>query len=105
MSQTVPVVADSDGVLRVVGTRVTLDTVVDAFRDGATAESIAEQYPSLTLADVYTILGYYLGHQAELDQYLQRRRQAAEQARQENEARFSPLGVRDRLLARRKAAG
>jgi len=105
MSEPKPIVADSDGVLRVAGTRVTLDTVVAAFRDGATAETITEQYPSLTLAEVYTVLGYYLGHQAELDAYLDGRRQAAERVREENEARFSPVGVRDRLLARRKAAG
>ncbi len=100
-AELMPLQADADGVMRVGGTRVTLETVVAAFREGATAESIVEQYPSLQLADVYAVIGYYLRHQAEVDAYvLDRRRQAAE-ARRENESRFSPLGVRDRLLARR----
>jgi uncharacterized protein (DUF433 family) len=51
-------------------TRVTLDTVVAAFREGATAEEIAQQYPSLTLAATYATIAYYLNHQAEIDTYL-----------------------------------
>src|SRR5262245_35446875 len=97
----VPFVTDADGVVRIAGTRVTLDTLVAAYLEGATPESIADQYPALQLADVYTALGYYIRHQAEVDAYLQRRRQQAAQVRQENETRSSPIGVRDRLLARR----
>ncbi len=101
----IPLAADADGVVRIGGTRVTLDTLVAAFREGASAESIADQYPALSLADVYTAVGYYLRRQAEVDAYLQRRRQLAAQVRQENELRFPPLGVRDRLLARRGKQG
>ena len=97
----VPLVADRDGVMRVGGTRITLDTVVAAFREGATAEEIAQQYPSLRLADVYAVIGYYLRHQSAVDNYLQEWRQQAIKVRQSNEARFDPAGVRDRLLARR----
>jgi uncharacterized protein (DUF433 family) len=104
-TEPVPVAADRDGVLRVGGTRVTLDTLVAAFLDGASAESIADQYPSLSLGDVYTALGYYLRHREEIDAYLQRRRQQAAQVRQENESRFPPVGVRGRLLARRGKQG
>jgi hypothetical protein len=49
----VPVQAAEEGVVRVGGTRVTLDVVVAAFEEGATAEEIAQQYPSLRLADIY----------------------------------------------------
>jgi len=41
---TVPVVTDDDGVMRVGETRVTLDTVIGAFLDGAAAEEIVFQY-------------------------------------------------------------
>jgi hypothetical protein len=51
------------------------------------------------------VIGYYIRHQEEVNAYLERRRQAAEQVRQENERRFTPLGIRDRLLARRSAQG
>jgi uncharacterized protein (DUF433 family) len=80
-AEPIPLATDADGVMRIGGTRVTLDTVVAAFQEGATAEAIAEQYPSLALADVYTVLGYYLHHRAEVDAYLQRRGHQAVQAR------------------------
>ncbi len=90
----------ADGVARVGGTRVTLDTIVAAFSDGATAEEIVQQYPSVALADVYAVLGYYLRHRPEVEAYLQRRAQQALAVRQQNEQRTDPLGVRERLLAR-----
>jgi len=96
-----PLATDSEGVVRVAGTRVTLDTVVAAFHDGATAEEIAEQYPSLRLADIYAVIGYYLRRQDEVDEYLAARQTQANRVRRENEAKFDPAGVRDRLLSRR----
>jgi len=92
---------DADGVVRVGGTRVTLDTIVAAFNDGATAEEIVHQYPSLHLADVYAVISYYLRQRSEVEAYLRQRRQQAAYIRKQNEARFDPHGVRDRLLARR----
>jgi uncharacterized protein (DUF433 family) len=105
LPEPVPLSTDADGVVRIGNTRVTLDTVVAAFREGATPETIAEQYPSLPLDQVYTVIGYYIRHQEEVNEYLERRRQAAAQVRQENEARFPPVGLRDRLLARRSSEG
>ncbi len=100
-----PLKTDADGVVRVGGTRVTLDTVVEAFQDGASPETIADEYPSLRLAEVYTVLGYYLRHQAEVLAYLEDRRAKASMVRQENEKRCPPFGIRDRLLARRFKSG
>lgn len=101
-SQRVPIELDADGVIRVGGTRVTLDTLVAAFDAGATAEEIAQQYDSVTLADVYSVIGYYLRHQPEVRAYLGERQNQAALARQEDERRFDPRGVRERLLARRR---
>ena len=98
-----PLEMDRDGALRVGGTRVTFDTVIGAFHDGATPEEIGHQYPSLDLADIYDVLGYYLRHRTEMDVYLQRRQQQAQKVRQENEARFPQSGIRERLLARRRS--
>ncbi|MBC6419512.1 MAG: DUF433 domain-containing protein [Prochloron sp. SP5CPC1] len=95
-----PLFTNADGVVRVGKTRVTLDTVVTAFLEGATAEEIVEQYPSLQLSDIYSVIGYYLRHQAEVDNYLKIRQQRAAKVRQENERCFNPIGIRDRLLAR-----
>lgn len=101
VTQTIPVVTGADGVIRITHTRVPLETLIDAFHNGATAEEIAQQYPSLSLADVYSIIGYYLHQRSEIEAYLARRRKVAEQVRLENERRFSPEGIRARLLARR----
>jgi uncharacterized protein (DUF433 family) len=97
----IPVSVDADGVARVGGTRVTLDTVIAAFSDGATSEEIVQQYPALHLADVYAILGFYLRKRREIEAYLRQRQQQAEDVRRQNETRFDPQNVRDRLLARR----
>jgi uncharacterized protein (DUF433 family) len=98
----VPIQTDTDGVIRVGGTRVTLDTLIAAFDAGATAEEIAQQYDSVALADVYSVIGYYLRHQSEVRAYLAERQKQAAQSRQEDERRFNPEGVRERLLARRR---
>lgn len=98
----VPLAGDADGVVRVGSSRVTLDTVVAAFRDGMTPEGIVEQYPSLHLAQVYSVLGYVLSHPEEVETYLRDRQRRAGEVRRENEARFDPAGIRDRLLARRR---
>ena len=101
-SKAPPLVASADGVVRVSGTRVTLDTIVYAFRDGATAEEIVLKYPSLELADVYTTIAYYLRHRHEVDKYLATRGEASARIRRDAEARFAPKGVRERLLARKR---
>jgi uncharacterized protein (DUF433 family) len=98
----IPIQTDADGVIRVGGHAVTLDTVFAAFDAGATAEEIVPQYPSVTLADVYSLIGYCLRRQSEVCAYLTERQKDAWQVRQENERRFDAAGVRNRLLARRR---
>jgi uncharacterized protein (DUF433 family) len=102
-AQSPPLRMDADGVMRIGNTRVPLEMVVFAFNRGATAEEVVQQYSTLTLSDVYLVIGYYLQHRTEVDSYVQEQRQQAEQVRQENEARFNPAGLRERLLARCRA--
>jgi uncharacterized protein (DUF433 family) len=101
----IPLITDANGVVHIQGTRVTLDTVVIAFLEGATAEEILEQYPSLQLSDIYIVIGYYLRHKTEVDAYLLERQRRASELRQEAEKRFNPVGIRDRLFARRNQQG
>lgn len=98
----VPLTTDADGVARVGSSRVTLDTVVTAFREGMTPEGIVEQYPSLRLGDIYLIIGYILSHPEQIETYLNERNRLADSVRRQTEARFDPAGVRDRLQARRR---
>ncbi|HET9226147.1 MAG TPA: DUF433 domain-containing protein, partial [Thermoanaerobaculia bacterium] len=74
----IPLSTDANGVIRVAGTRVTLDTVVDTFMVGASPEEIAQDFPVLRLDDVYAVITYYLRHRAEVDAYLHGRRTRAE---------------------------
>lgn len=95
-----PLTSDKHGVVKVGGTRVTLDTVVKAFLRGATAEEIAQQYPSVSLSDVYATISYYLQNRKQVDSYLAKRKKQSQTIKKENEKRLDPHGIRERLLAR-----
>jgi len=98
----IPLETDAHGAIRVSKTRVTLDTIVTAFKDGATAEEIAQQYPTVPLADVYSVIGYYLRKQDEVESYLEKRKKEADELQTQMEARYNPVGIRERLLERQK---
>jgi uncharacterized protein (DUF433 family) len=85
------------------GTRVALDRIVVAFKSGATAEEIAQQFPTVELRDVYLIIGHYLSYTDEIDAYLSQRQSEAAQIQRDIEKKFNPVGIRARLLARRDA--
>ena len=64
-------VEERDGGYLVAGSRVSLDSVVYAFLDGLSPETIvAECFPTLSLEQVYGAITYYLAHRAEVDAYL-----------------------------------
>ena len=66
------------------GTRVSLDSIVYAFRRGASPETIKSSFPALTLEQVYGAITYYLSKQTEIDEYLRQSEEAYEAARQAN---------------------
>jgi len=97
----IPLSKDANGVYRIGRTRVTLDIVVRAFNRGATPEEIAQAFPSLQLADIYQVIGYYLKHGSELAGYLDRRTREETEVLDAHREEWSPRGLRERLLARR----
>jgi len=97
----VPLRKDADGVVRVGATRVTLDTIVRAYQDGAMPEQIAQQYPAVTLAEIYATIAYYLSHATAVRAYLDEREKLAAKVRTKIEANQDMSGIRDRLMARR----
>jgi uncharacterized protein (DUF433 family) len=99
-AEIVPLKQDIDGVIRVSSTRVPLETIITAFLEGDTAEEIAYQYPVLSLADIYSVIGYYLHKRDEIDGYIKERDKIREQVQSKNEARFSSADIRKRLMAR-----
>jgi uncharacterized protein (DUF433 family) len=100
-TEPIPLAIDSDGVVRVGGTRVSLDTVVTAFNHGATPETISQQYPSVALSDVYAVIGFYLRNRSKVEAYLQEREEQGKLAREINQSKTDAEGIRERLTARR----
>ncbi len=98
-------VVDADGVARVGGTRVTLDTVVRAFKRGATPDEIIGAYDSLHPADVYAVIAYYLRHETDVEAYLREREARADAVRATLEAAAGRQELRASLRARRSERG
>ena len=101
----IPLQEDATGTIHVENTRVTLDTVVLAFSEGATAEEIAERFPAISLSGVYAAIAFYLQNRTDIDAYLARRGAEAEQTRMKIESRPETKEFRERLLARRSGDG
>lgn len=99
--ETPPLRTDPDGTIRVGKSRIVLERIVRAFQDGATPQSIADNYPTVTLADVYGVIAYYLRHRAEVDVYVAERERQANELQRRIEAEYgSQEGLRGRLLDR-----
>jgi uncharacterized protein (DUF433 family) len=99
MSET-PYVEQRDGIYRVAGTQVALDSLVYPFREGRRAEEIAQSFPTLTLEQVYGALTYYLAHRPAVDSYLAEQQAAYEAERQQSHE--AHRGLVDRLQAARR---
>jgi uncharacterized protein (DUF433 family) len=104
MAQAVPLTRGEGGVFRVTGTRVTLDSILREFKDGATPEQIQEDLPSVTLSDIYSVVAYYLQHSRAAEDYLSAQAQAANEVRHEVESSVDTRGLRERLRQRRAQA-
>jgi len=98
-------VSTSQGTLRVAGTRVSIDSVIHAFWEGATPEEICQDFPSLTLAQVYGVIAYYLNHRDTVDAYLKKGHEEIEKLQDEFTARHREFlaDLRRRLAASRQA--
>jgi uncharacterized protein (DUF433 family) len=96
-----PFVNDKSGIIRIDGTRIPLDTIISAFKNGSTCEEIVYQFPTLKLADVYSTISYYLNYQDEIEAYLQERSEKAISIRKEIEINIDVREIRKRILKRR----
>src|SRR5215510_3119341 len=92
---------DEHGVMRVGTTRVMLDALVVGFEQGHAPETLQQQFPALSLEEVYGAITYYLSHRDEVQAYLQRQEALWQALRAEAEQQASP--VVKRLQARRVA--
>jgi uncharacterized protein (DUF433 family) len=98
---------DEGGTIRIGASRVSLDSIVACHQRGDTPEQIAEGFPAVPIADIYSALGYYFRHRAAMDVYLAEQEKRAKEARRALEAdpahqEFSKT-IKARIEARRPA--
>jgi uncharacterized protein (DUF433 family) len=97
----VPLRTDEHGAIRIGNTRVLLELVIHAYYMGETPEGIVDSYPSLTTADVYAVIGYYLANWEAIDAYVRERDEQANRILRDMEANLTPeaRALRTRLRA------
>ena len=93
---------DEYGVLRVTGTRVHVHYVLWQYMQGASPEEIIGCYTTLTLADVYAVLAYYLQNKEEMDEFYRKAEEDEERAFEELRAN-NPNPLFERIRARHEA--
>jgi uncharacterized protein (DUF433 family) len=65
-----PYIEERDGALKIAGTCVSLASVVIHFQEGQTPERIVDSFPTLTLAQVYGAIAYYLENDKLINDYI-----------------------------------
>ncbi len=96
-----PYVQQRNGGYYVSDTRVSLDSIAVAFQQGLSPETILQEFDTLTLAQVYGAIAFYLDNQRLVDAYL-----SDQQRRFESVRRFAeplPELLRLRLDAARES--
>ncbi len=92
-------IEERDGNFYVAGTRISLDSIVHAFRRGESPETICQNFELLRLEEVYGAIAYYLGNQADIDSYMIRQNDKWAEGRRNAEP--LPANLRDRLMRAR----
>lgn len=90
-------------VIRIGQTRVSIDSIIHRYCQGDRPEHIRDQFPTVSLPEVYATIAYYLFHQAEVDAYLIEQERRADEIQAQIESQQDPRGIRERLLARKRA--
>jgi len=105
--QDVPLTVTEDGAIRIAGSRVSLESVLHHYKAGATPEQIACKFPSLRLADIYSVVAYYLNHREAIEQYLRESEAAGDVIQAQIESHPGYVSamdeIRTRLLTRRSS--
>src|SRR5262245_25438230 len=90
--------------IRVKGTRVGIEILLEAFQQGETPERIQENYPTVTREQVYATITYYLHNQQEVDDYLRRSKEEAEANYQEWLRTHKPSPLEEKLRQVRESS-
>jgi uncharacterized protein (DUF433 family) len=89
---------DEHGVMRIGHSRVMLEAIVAGFEHGHSPETLQQQYPALSLEEVYGAITYYLAHRDEVHTYLKQQDALWEAWRAKSAVRPPPVVERLRVL-------
>ncbi len=89
-------IEERNGNYYVTGTRVSLDSIVHAFKRGDSPETICQNFELLCLEEVYGAIVYYLANYLDIDAYLLR--QNEKWAEGKHQAEKLPADLRNRLM-------
>lgn len=103
--QVVPLTQSEDGSIRISGSRVTFDSIIEEYKRGATPEQILVDFPSLTLPAIYGAITYYLTHTVDVEDYLRARKAESQRVRELIEGRQDLEPLRNRLQKQRSSGG
>ena len=102
-----PYTEERDGGLCVAGTRVSLDSVVIRFQQGASPEKIVQSFPALRLSQVYGAIAYYLENEKTIGEYIAEGERDLERSRvplsQTNPELFARLETARRHMGSKRA--
>ena len=97
-----PLRQDTEGTIRVIGSRVTLDTLVHIWQRGDTFEEIQDGFPTLALDQIKDVIAWYLNNTAAADEYLEEREAEAEALRKEIVSQPSYIALNEEIKRRWK---
>jgi uncharacterized protein (DUF433 family) len=104
-TQKLPLRLTEDGTIRIADSRVSLDSVLQHYKLGASAEQIAQKFPALDLADVYAAISYYLNHEETVEAYLRQQEATGDEVQKRIESaphyQEKSSELRARILARK----
>ena len=97
----IPLEKNEQGVIRVLGTRVSLDSILHAYyNEGAIPEEIVMRFPTCSIENIYTIISWVLNNPDFVTKYLAAQSAKRQQLEQEIKQLYPSSGLRERLVAR-----
>lgn len=87
-----------EGGWRLVGTRVSLNSIIHCYWEGISPEGIVAAFPTLKAEQVYGAIAFYLHNRAEMDQYMEQQRLLWEELKARSELQNAPVLKRLREL-------
>ena len=93
-------VEQRNGGYGIAGSRVSLESIIVPFLEGASPETLVDEFPTLSLEEVYGAITFYLAHRSDMDAYLKETEQLWMEARK-NQAPI-PAALRERLERTRR---